>query len=196
MLPEYVTMRTSAQFPRPNQGMKMAEPKTLTILDVEFTCTMPYDAGHVCNEAEARVLNQTRRENLSNNFRSKVKEHQEKGEPTLAELQEQFAELDKNYEFTVASVSAARRLDPVEREARSLARQYIKDQLAAENRKITDVPEGHTEESWKEAVEAAIDQVAEDEQIIKIAKDTIKQRNKASGLQLGSIGLTSAQPSA
>jgi uncharacterized protein YnzC (UPF0291/DUF896 family) len=163
----------------------------LSILDLDgFEVTLPYAVGHAINEAEARVLNQTRRENLGNNFRAKVRAHLDsvkagdKPEFTEDELRAQFAELDANYVFTVANVAAAAKLTPEEREARKLAREYLKGELEKAGRKIGDAPEGMSDEDWKAVIEEEVDRIAQDEAIVKIAKDTIKQRNKIGSVQL------------
>lgn len=182
----------------------MSEAKTISILDVEFPCTMPYDAGHTINEAEARVLNQTRRENLGNNYRTKVKEYQEKGTPTLDELLSGFAALDSSYIFTLSNVSAARKLDPVEREARAIARGILKAELDKVGRKITDVPAnipGDTEEAkkeaWGEVIDAEIDRIAALEPVVKQARDVVKARSKSVDIDIGAlVGGGEAAPAA
>lgn len=172
---------------------------TISILDTEgFVVTLPYVAGQTINEAEAKVLNQTRKENLGNNFRSKVRDFQEgklieDGAPvTLDQLLASFAELDKSYVFTIANASAARKYTPEEREARSIARDYLKQELDKVGRKIGDVPEGMEEQAWKDAIEAEIDRLADTAEVKKLAKDIIKARSKTAGLQLGSLGLAGA----
>ena len=43
--------------------------KTISISGQAFDVSTPYAAGHTLTEAEAKVLNQTRAENIGNNFR-------------------------------------------------------------------------------------------------------------------------------
>lgn len=169
----------------------MAEPRTITIEGVDFVCTMPYDAGHTINEAEAKVLNQTRRENLGNNFRKQVKLFNEGGEgaPTDEELQAQFAELDSTYIFTLATAGASRKLDPEEREARKIAREYIRQELDKVGRKIGTAPEGMSDEDWETALEAEVDRIAQADEVKKMAKDIVKARSKTANLQLGALGI-------
>lgn len=168
------------------------EKKTISILDIEFQVSMPYLAGHTINEAEAKVLNQTRRENLGNNMRSKVKAHVdgEEGALTLEELQAAFAEADANYEFTLANVAASRKYTPEEREARKVARDYIRQKLDEAGQKIGTPPEGYDEKTWAEALEQEVDRISQDPAVIKIAKETIKARSKTTSLQLGLFGGT------
>jgi hypothetical protein len=168
----------------------VAEAKTISILELDFSCSMPYDAGHTINEAEAKVLNQTRRENLGNNFREKVREHKETGTPTLEELTAAFADLDLNYVFTLANVASSRKLDPVEREARSLARTYLKAELEKAGRKITQAPDGVEDDEWKAVIESEVERIAADEAIVKMAKDAVKARSKISGITVGTSLVT------
>lgn len=169
----------------------MAEPKTLTIKDVEFTVSQPFDEGHTCTAAEAKALNQVRKENLSNNFRKRVDEHLTNGTPSLAELQEEFAKLDAEYIFTIANVGGGtRRLDPVEREARSIARDLIKAELAKANRRLSDVPEGQTEEEWKDALEAEVDRVASLDVVVAQAKKVVKARSGAAEIAIEGLGIS------
>lgn len=174
----------------------MPETKNVTILDTEgFVVTLPFAEGHVCTAAEAKVLNQTRRENLGNNFRTKVKAFQETGTPSLAELQEEFAKLDADYQFTLSNATGtSRKLDPVEREARTIARDYIKQQLAAQSRKITEAPAGVSKEDWDDKVEAEIDRIAATDEVLRMAKDIVKAKSKSAGLQLGELGLGAGAP--
>lgn len=167
----------------------MAEAKTISILDIEFNVSMPYDAGHTINEAEAKVLNQTRRENLGNNFRSLVKAHVEgeEGAKTLEELQAEFVKRDSEYVFTLASAAASVKYTPEEREARKIARDYIKQQLDANGQKIGTPPEGQTQEAWNDAIEGEVARIALDPQVVKMAKDIVKARSKTAGLTLGAV---------
>lgn len=119
----------------------------ISILGVDFTVTTPYAAGHTINEAEARALNQTRRENLGNNFRRKIadaieadakakgidpKEH--KGENLPAEvvsaLAAEFEKADAEYVFTLANTSSSRAMTPEEKAAKDIANKLVRDKLA------------------------------------------------------------------
>lgn len=174
----------------------MAEAKTISILDVEFNVTMPYDAGHTINEAEAKVLNQTRRENLGNNFRTLVKAHVDgaEGALTLDDLKAEFAKRDSEYVFTLSNASTTVKRTPEETEARKIAREYIKGQLDAAGRKLSDVPEGMDKAAWEDALELEIDRISQDPQVVKMAKDIVKARSKTAGLQLGGLGITGGEP--
>ena len=170
----------------------MAEPKTATIQGIEFPVTQPYDAGHVLTEAEARALNQTRKENLVNQFRPKVKAHVDGDEEAFNsdQLQAEFAKIDAAYTFTIANVSAGAKYTPVEREARTLAKAYIRTKLAEKDRKLTDVPAGDTEETWADKLETEIAKVAALPEIVKLAEKNIKDREKLANMELGDLGLS------
>lgn len=181
----------------------MAEAKQITILEVEFPVSMPFDEGHVCTAAEARALNQTRRENLGNNIRAEVKKYTEQAEGamTLEELQAEFAKRDGEYVFTLAnSGPAAAKLDSVEREARSIARSLLKDAFGAAGAKLTVVPSAEvlasfgitdalTEEQWSDIVEAKLTEVAGKDEVVAAAKKAVKARQGATAITLEGLGV-------
>lgn len=180
--------------PTKSKEARLAEPKNFSLLDIDFTVSQPYDEGYgPINAAEARVLNQTRRENLANNFRSQVqafKDGAEGAATSAEELQAKFAELDAGYVFTIANTgTAARKLDPVEREARNIARDLLRQALADAGQKYSEVPEGSTEDEWAAFKEAKIDEIAAMEEVIKTAKATVKARQGAGKVSLASLGL-------
>lgn len=161
--------------------------KEIMIQGLKFTATTPYEAGHQLTEVEAKVLNQTRLENLRNNFASTVKAANEGGEgaPTADDLPRLFAEYDGKYTFAMPSTGGgARKLDPVEREARALAIEIIRDNLAAETppRKYADVKKANPEK-----LEAKIDELSLNDQVIKLAKQRVSQKAKV--LETVSAGL-------
>lgn len=140
-------------------------PKTITIAGHQFEIATPYEAGHPLTEGEAKALNQVRSENIRNNMAKVVKE---KG----ADAAEDVAKYDADYEFTLASVGAGTRgMDPVEREARSIAREAIKAALAKKGEKIKDKD--------PDAVEAKIAEVAARPDVIKSAKKRVEEKKKA-----------------
>lgn len=173
---------------------RLAEPKNFSLLDFDFTVAQPYDEGYgPINAAEARVLNQTRRENLANNFRSAVQAFKDGAEGAAAsveDLQAKFGELDAGYVFTIANTgTAARKLDPVEREARNIARDLLRQALADAGQKYSEVPEGSTEDEWTAFKEAKIDEIAGMDEVVKTAKATVKARQGAGKISLAGLGL-------
>jgi len=155
----------------------MPEPKTKTIEGRNFEISQPYEEGHVLTAIEARVLNQTRSENIGNNVRAKLKEAIEQGasDDQLAAL---VAEVDAAYAFTAAGTRAAAKLDPYEREARKIARELLKNHLAQDGRKLTVAPEGLTQEEWDEKIEAEVDRIATMDSVLEAAKKEVDAKKK------------------
>lgn len=156
---------------------------TLTILDFEFPVTAPYAAGHTLTDNEARALNQTRKENLGNNFRKAVKDAIEAagGDTSKVDaekLQSDFAALDTKYEFTAASVAASRKLEPWEREARNMVKAALRDHFSSLEpaQKFADLDE--------DAQEALIEANVSNPDIVKVAKNVVAQRQKAANISL------------
>jgi len=155
----------------------MTETKTKMIEGRNFEISQPYVEGHVLSAIEARVLNQTRAENIGNNVRAKLKEAIDVGKSD-DELAAMVAEVDANYVFTAAGTRAAAKLDPVEREARKIAREQLRSYLALTGRKIGVPPEGETEESWEEKVEAELDRVAALDNVVEAARKEVDAKRK------------------
>lgn len=155
----------------------MPEPKTKTIEGRNFEISQPYEEGHVLTAIEARVLNQTRSENIGNNVRAKLKEAIEQGADDAA-LAAIVGEVDAAYAFTAAGTRAAARLDPYEREARKIARELLKAHLAESGRKLTVAPEGSTQEEWDEKIEAEVDRIATMDTVLEAAKKEVDAKKK------------------
>jgi hypothetical protein len=160
--------------------------RTITIQGYDFTATMPYAAGHVVTEAEAKALNQVRAENLRNNFASKIKaakgEAEGLTEEQLAELVAAFAEYDASYEFTLASVGGGKReTDPVQAEAKRIAKSLIAAKLAKEKRTMKSVDPDKLAE--------AIATIAAQDKVQKMAKKNVAERQAAAEAGLDSLDL-------
>lgn len=155
----------------------MPETKTKTIEGRNFEISQPYAEGHVISAIEARVLNQTRSENIGNNVRAKLKEAIEAGsaDDDLAAI---VAEVDAAYAFTAAGTRAAAKLDPYEREARKMARELLKAHLQESGRKLTVAPEGSTQEEWDEKIEAEVDRIATLDSVLEAAKREVDAKKK------------------
>lgn len=148
-----------------------------TINGMQFELSAPYEAGHTINEIEARVLNQTRAENIGNNTRAKIKEMQD-ANASEQEITDYVLGVDQDYVFTAAGVSSARKLDPVEREAVKIARELLKAHLSTSGRKLTVAPDGMTDEEWEEKVTAEIERIAALDEVVKAAKKNVDAKNK------------------
>lgn len=159
---------------------------TKTINGVAFEISQPYAEGHTITEAEARVLNQTRSENIGNNLRAKLKEMAEAG-ATPEEMQAVVAEKDAEYVFTLSAARASRQLDPYEKEANKIARELLRDHLAQTGRKLTVAPEGLTQEEWDEKVESEVDRIAGRDDVMAAAKKRVDARRKTAESLLGAM---------
>lgn len=152
--------------------------KQITIAGTPFTVATPFVAGHVLTEGEAKALNQTRLENIRNNMAAQVKKEMEsieadaEGNKAVPQsLIDAVSKYDSEYEFTLATVSAGRRsTDPVDTEARKIAKASIAKQIIAKGGKLADVP--------KDRLAAAVETLSQRADIQKAAKDAVKARNK------------------
>lgn len=156
--------------------------KTILIDGEGFEVSTPYVAGHAITEIEAKVLNQTRAENIGNNFRKAVKsakspEGQAKGE-SIEAVRGLLAKYDAEYTFTAGGVARVP-IDPIEKEARSIARDAIKAKFKKDGKDIKALPEGKLDE--------LIDKVAVQDNVIKLAKERVKAKAKVADLDLGGV---------
>lgn len=152
-----------------------------------------YKAGHVLNENEAGVLNQTLAENLRNNFASKVRDGVEAGVDDET-LQQQFDDYATDYEFGVRTGGGGFRGDPVMTlamaAARQLFRNYVKTNKLDEDEwnaaKITQVakqlldrqgPEGKIITAARKQVEA--EQAAAKEALAEVGEIASEQTAQA-----------------
>ena len=159
-----------------HKGTKM-ETKEISLLDQVFSISAPYAAGHVLLEAEAKALNQTRAENIGNNFRKKVKAAldgiplKEGGPiPTLADITAEIAAYDATYNCSMPS-AGREPIDPVEREAKKIATQIVSEKIRASGRKIKDVDE--------DKFDGAVAKIMEREDVQAEAKRRVKAQKKA-----------------
>ena len=149
--------------------------REVSIVGVVATIGQPYEEGQTINAAEAKALNQTRAENVSNAMRKKVKElANEDGtfsDGAAAEARKMIEEYDANYEFTLASVGGGRRtVDPLEKECIAVARAAISAELKKQGVKIKDVP--------KEKLDENIERYKDHPEIVKLAKKRLKEREQ------------------
>lgn len=153
--------------------------KSVIIAGQSFDLATPYSAGHTLTEAEAKTLNQVRHENVRNNMAKVVKEAVESGDQAkLAELPTKVAAYDADYAFSIGGSGVSRTVDPVEREARAIAKEYVKAHLARTNRTFKSVPEGLTEDEWKAKLEENISKVASSESVLKEARAVLAAKAK------------------
>ena len=100
--------------------------REITIQGTELSIEVPYAEGHVLSAAEASQLNQVYAENVGNNFRAKVKEMLEGGS-SVDDIQAALDAYTESYEFGTrrASSGTKRTVDPIEKEARALAKRAL-----------------------------------------------------------------------
>lgn len=159
------------------------ENKTITIAGQEFSVPLPYLAGHTLTEAEAKALNQMRCENIRNNQAKAVKVAYESGDSeAIAKVNAAVAEYASAYEFTLAAVGErAAALDPVEKEARVIARGILSQLLKNAGKTKKDFEEDY--------LEAKIAEFASSEDVVKQAKANVKAKSKVVDSVLSMVSL-------
>lgn len=161
------------------------ELKTITVQGVAVEISQPYAAGHTITEAEAKALNQVRAENIGNNMRKTIKDALEEAggnvEAIQSDIQAKVAEYDKNYEFTLASVGGgSTRLDPLTKECRSIARDFLHSKIKEAGQSVKDYKEANGEEAYK----AKIVEISEHPKVVEAAKRALKEREKMASADL------------
>ncbi len=156
--------------------------KIITIKGETFEVSQPYTAGHSLTDAEARALNQMRLENIRNNMAKAVEKARAEGNVENARVA--VADYDREYSFSMPGQTTARVVDPVEREARSIAKDAIKAKLANEEppRKLKDVD--------PDKLEAAIAQVAASAETMKLARKNVRDKQSVGESLLSGVDLT------
>ncbi len=155
--------------------------KELMIQGETFTLAIPYVEGHVLSAIEAKVLSQTWFENVRNNQAKAIKEAKENGGFDLAAATTTVLAYADAYAFSVGGTGAGRQsLDPIEKEARAIARGMIAAQMKTEGRKMKDLN--------KDKLANAIAKWAEHPEVIKSAKQVVKERAKLANLSLEDVG--------
>ena len=115
-------------------GYALSAPRVeRAISGVPLSVIQPFAAGHVLTDLEAASLNQTFAENIGNNFRSFVDKAEVK---TPDALQPALDQLMSSYEFYKRGGGGGRAVDPVEREARQIGLEAIKQKLAEKGQKV------------------------------------------------------------
>ena len=147
--------------------------RSLMIQGVNFTVADPYAEGHKCTAMEAKALNQTRAENLRNNFASKVKaakgEDGSINDKQVAALQSELDDYAKAYVF---SVGVGSRLDPVQKEAKQLAVTLVDGAIAKKGTSKAAYIEANGKDKYDELVAG----VMERDDVVKEAQKIVKQR--------------------
>ena len=154
--------------------------KQISIGGHDFDVVTPYAEGHSINAAEAKALNQTRAENVANNWRKRVKEAGE-DKPALAKVRKEFADYDAGYVFTLAAAGGSRSsMTPLEKECRKVARAWLVNEL--KKNKIT--IKAYTETHDTDYVKTKVAEIAEVPAIKELAAQNLKDAEKLAQKQL------------
>ena len=150
--------------------------RTITIQSESFTISTPYSEGHVVTVVEARVLNQTWLENIANSQRKAIKEAKEEGSFDLKVARKSVADYAAAYSFATGGPAVKRTLDPIEKEARAIARNLLSTKLREQGKKMKDQD--------KAKLATAIEAWAELPEVIAAATAVVKEREKLANLSL------------
>jgi len=156
---------------------------TLSLFGLSFEISAPYGEGHVCTGAEARTLNQTRKENIGNQLRKKIEALQtETTDAETGAVSKVFTEeaktqaaalvaaVDAEYTFALGASSAGRTpVDPVEKEAHVIAKAKVTEAILKKGLKLKDY--------GKEAFAAKVAEVAQLPKVVAEAQRRVKQRS-------------------
>lgn len=181
-------MQVAENVTRVERTIGATEGPTFTVL-----VPQPYSAGsHELTAGEASALNQTIAENLSNNLRKKLVEGNPDENDRAWTAEEAQAIVDKyleEYEIGVrrAGSGAPRVTDPVEREARKIARQKAVAYIKENGGKPSDFDLDPIIEQIFEANRELL--MAEGKKIVKAAEAA---REKTSSLDLSGVSLAPA----
>lgn len=143
--------------------------------------------GTPLSEGMVSSLQQTRRENIRNNFAAKVRDATDDGETELSQqdyqqLQEQLNAYAAAYEFGVRATGVRRVTDPVEKEARDEVRRTIQQRhFALHGKRVTGEP-------LSEAVDAVMAGPHADE-YRQIARERLEERDRRGEAMLAQTGL-------
>lgn len=160
-------------------------PKTITIGGENFEVSTPYAEGHTISAVEAKVLNQTRAENIGNNFRKAVTEAKEKGD--LASVTAAIAEYDSVYTFSVGGGTARTPIDPIEAEAYRIAKTVLKGKI---QEKYGISIKAYLEIAGnQDKYDVALEKTAHQDDTLKLAKKAVADKKKVMEVASEDLGL-------
>lgn len=116
---------------------------SLTIGAQTYQIPLLFNAGYTLNDNEAAQMNQVLKENVGNNLRGRIDKATKEGKPVPT--QDEVDEYVRGYEFGVR-LGGVRITDPVEREARDIAKVLVRDKLKTLNIKLSSVSPEKMEE--------------------------------------------------
>ena len=135
----------------------------ITIQGLVFPVREIFDEGHELTVVEASVMNQTRDENLRNNYAAKIKAlMKEEGlkpdqsasdisDAGKATLTQKFPDFEEAYEF--GSRGGAREVDPVRKQALLFAMDSVKSALKKKGHNLKEVGTDKVREMAEAAIE-------------------------------------------
>jgi hypothetical protein len=127
-----------------------------TIEGVSLIIPLPFKEGHVCNEADAGVLNQVVAENVRNNLREAVKELKTANPDADVTAAVQTA-VDKYVsEYKFGERRSGPRLDPVESQALELAVGVVKRRALEAGEKLADLGTAELKERARKMLDDAV----------------------------------------
>jgi hypothetical protein len=119
-------MKIGKDTPRENVGIQ----------GVVLTIAQPFTEGHTCTGNEAAALNQLLKENVRNNQAPAVKKADDEKVPKT-KIQADLDTYVNGYEFGIRRAGST--LDPIEREALSLAKEKVREAMARKGLKLSEV---------------------------------------------------------
>lgn len=142
--------------------------KEITIAGEVFTVSVPYAAGHVLTEGEAKALNQTRCENIRNNMATVVKKAFAEGGGGRAAAEAEVVKYDSEYAFTLSQSGPRRVVDPLERECYAIAKAHLLSKLKEQGAKLKDQDPAE--------VEAKLEEWSKNPKVVALAKKNLASR--------------------
>lgn len=149
--------------------------KELSIHGEKFTVNAPYAEGHTINAAEAKTLNQTRGENIANNFRSQVRDALDGKGEGLDAVRQAFASYDQEYTFAMGGGTRVS-MDPVEREAISIAKASLKELIREQ--KGMSVKDYLAIEGNQDKYDANVEKISTKDEVLKVARKRVADKKK------------------
>jgi hypothetical protein len=156
--------------------------REMIIAGLPFTISLPYAEGHVINPAEAKTLNQTRCENISNALRKRIQELAGEDGEYSAEAQTKaagfVAEYDAEYTFSLAAAGGGRRaVDPLEKECIVVAKAYITSKIKEAGKTLKEL-------GGAEYLAEKVAEIQDHPKIVELAKKRLAERKKLADIQL------------
>lgn len=162
----------------------MANTKTISIAGQAVELTAPYAANQTINDAEAKTLNQTRCENIGNNFRKAMKEAGDSPE-ALAKVVAEIKAYDSTYTFSMTT--SREPVDPIENEANKIAKEVVKDRIQGLGFKS--VKDYIADATRAAKYETAVEKVAVQADTLKLAKQRVSAKAKTKDIVADDLGL-------